>query len=58
MQFYGDFFVSDVKIENFLRKMLFFNTFAQNIDCGYTLKSTTCIINKVKKINTLYITMA
>ena len=30
---------SAVKIENFIRKMLiFFLTFAQNIDCGYTLE--------------------
>ena len=29
---------SAVKIENFIRKILIFFIFAQNIDCGYTLE--------------------
>ena len=30
---------SAVKIENFIKKYVIFNKFAQNIDCGYMLES-------------------
>ena len=54
---YGEFF-SAVKPENFIRKFLiFFSTFAQNIDCVYTeavltstLKLCVFFVAKIRKI--------
>ena len=52
-------YFSAVNIKNFIRKkkLMFFNIFAQNIDCGYNLcfgsKHNLCFGSKLRKIGIL-----